>query len=83
MWRTWSTRTLNADRLIKLDMPELELDPAQPRKVSLRKSASSEFDTYVIDRFGIDGRVRVQLEGGAASSRKWLDLSKCEYRWLA
>ena len=74
---------VNADRLIKLDMPELELDPSQPRKVSVKESATGEFNTYLIDRFGVDGRVRVQLEDGAAHTRRWLDLSKCEYRWLA
>ena len=74
---------VNADRLIKLDMPELELDASQPRKVSVKESATGEFNTYLIDRFGVDGRVRVQLEDGAASTRRWLDLSKCEYRWLA
>ena len=74
---------VNADRLIKLDMPELELEASQPRKVSVKEGTSGEFNTYLIDRFGIDGRVRVQLEDGAAHTRKWLDLSKCEYRWLS
>ena len=74
---------VNADRLIKLDMPELELEASQPRKVSVKEGSSGEFNTYLIDRFGIDGRVRVQLEDGAAHTRKWLDLSKCEYRWLS
>ena len=74
---------VNADRLIKLDVPELELEASQPRKVSIKEIATGECNTYIIDRFGVDGRVRVQLEDGAAATRKWLDLSKCEYRWLA
>ena len=34
------------------------------------------------ERFGADGRVRLQLEGGAAQTRKLVDLAKCAYRWL-
>ena len=34
------------------------------------------------ERFGADGRVRLQLVGGAAQTRKWVDLTKCEYCWL-
>ena len=75
--------TLHAERLVKLDMPELELSPDQPRKLELREGAGDVWNTYVIDRFGADGRVRLGLEDGAAQTRKWVDLSKCEYRWLA
>ena len=74
---------LHAERLIKLDMPELELQPGQPRKLELRENPLQPWNTYVIDRFGADGRVRIELEGGAAQTKKWVDLTQCEYRWLA
>ena len=74
---------LHAERLIKLDMPELELQPGQPRKLELRENPMQPWNAYVIDRFGADGRVRIELEGGAAQTKKWVDLTQCEYRWLA
>ena len=43
----------------------------------------TDWNTYQIDRFGLDGRVRLVLDGGAVQTSKWVDLSKCEYRWLA
>ena len=72
---------LHAERLVKLDMPALGLEPGQPRRLELRESALDPWNTYNIERFGADGRVRLQLEGGAAQTRKWVELTKCEYRW--
>ena len=77
------TQPLHAERLVKLDMPELELSPDQPRRLELRETPLQPWNEYTIDRFGADGRVRLCLAGGAAQTRKWVDLSKCEYRWLA
>ena len=77
------TQPLHAERLVRLDMPELDLDPGQPRKLELRTSPLEPWNEYVIDRFGADGRVRLSLVGGAAQTRKWVDLTKCEYRWIA
>jgi len=69
--------------LIKLDMPELELRPDQPRRLEMRESETQPWNEYVIDRFGVDGRVRLKYsEGAAQHAMKWVDLSKCEYRWL-
>ena len=74
---------LHAERLVKLDMPELDLSADQPRKLEMREGPASPWNTYRIDRFGVDGRVRLVLDGGAVQTSKWVDLSKCEYRWLA
>ena len=77
------TQPLHAERLIKLDMPELDLEPNQPRRLELREKVTDEWSEYVIDRFGADGRVRVSVPDGRAQDSKWVDLTKCEYRWLA
>ena len=74
---------LHAERLVRLDMPELELSADQPRRLELREKESDQWTEYTIDRFGADGRVRLKLEGGGTQTRRWIDLSKCEYRWLA
>ena len=59
---------LHADRLVKLDMPELELSADQPRRLEMRAGPGDAWNTYVIERFGVDGRVRLMLEGGAAQT---------------
>ena len=74
---------LNAERLVKLDIRELELEPGQPRRIEMRESAASPWNEWHIDRFGADGRVRLVYPGGAAQDAKWVDLTKCEHRWLA
>ena len=67
--------------LVRLDMPELGLKPGQPRQLEMKESSFDPWNNYVLERFGADGRVRLLLEGGAAQARKWVDLSKREYRW--
>ena len=71
---------LHAERLVKLDMPELEVEPGQPRRLEMRTSVTQPFSEYTIERFGVDGRVNLRTEGGRA---EWYDLTKCEYRWLS
>ena len=71
---------IHTERLVRLDMPELELSPDQPRRLEMRTAVTQPFNEYVIERFGVDGRVLLRIEGGGA---EWHDLSKCEYRWLA
>ena len=73
---------MSAERLVRLDMPELGLEPGQPRKLELRESNREPWSTYELERFGADGRVRIVLQGGGAQTRRWVDLTKCEYRWL-
>ena len=74
---------LHAQRLVRLDMPELDLQPGQPHRLELRSNPAEPWAEYTIDRFGADGRVRLCLAGGTAQTRRWVDLTKCEYRWLA
>ena len=73
------TQPLHAERLIKLDMPELELRPDQPRRLEMRTSEAQPWNEYEIERFGVDGRVSLRVPGGGA---EWYDLTQCEYRWL-
>ena len=75
-------QSLHAAILVRLDMPELGLEPGQPRRLAMRESPVGPWNTYTLERFGADGRVRLLLQDGAAQTRKWVDLTKCEYRWL-
>ena len=70
---------LAAERLVKLDMPELELNPGQPRKIEMRERETQPWNIYTIERFAPDGRVSIRHGTKAA---RWVDLSKCEYRWI-
>ena len=70
---------IHAERLIKLDMPELELRAGQPRRLEMREKETQPWNEYTVERFGMDGRVSLRLKDGEA---RWVDLSKCEYRWL-
>ena len=74
---------VHAERLVKLDMPELELRADQPRKLEVREAPTQPWNRYVIDRFGVDGRVRLRYEGGGKQTNTWVDLTQVEYRWLA
>ncbi len=72
---------LNASRLVRLDMPELALSEAQPRRLETRRRDGEDWMTCTVERFAADGRVslREETEGSTAF---WVDLSECEYRWL-
>ena len=73
---------VNAERLVKLDLPELDLQEGQLRRIEMRMREGDPWTAYEIDRFAADGRVNLRsLEEGVGGS-KWVDLSRCEYRWL-
>jgi hypothetical protein len=74
---------LNAERLVRLDLPELELDPRQPRKVEIQRDSAGDWETMKISRFSADGRVFLVREGDDPSEHgEWLDLSTVRYRYL-
>ncbi len=72
---------VNASRLVRLDMPELALSEAQPRRLEIRRRDGDDWMICAVERFAVDGRVslREEREGSTAF---WIDLSECEYRWL-
>ena len=72
-------QTLASERLVKLDMPELELNPGQPRNIEMRERETQPWNIYTIERFAQDARVSIRHGTEAA---RWVDLSKCEYRWV-
>ena len=69
---------VHAERLVKLDMPELELRASQPRKLEMRLTSTQPWNEYSVERLAIDGRVLLRLTGGEAD---WYDLTEHEYRW--
>ena len=67
------SQPLHAERLVRLDMPELGLEPGQPRRLEMRESLVDPWNVYTLESFGADGRVRLLLQDGAAQTRKWVD----------
>ena len=75
---------VNADRLIKLDMPELELElpEGQPQRVEIYDETTAQWDAASTERWAVDGRVSLRFDNNDEES-VWVDLTKCRYRWLA
>ena len=47
---------LHAERLVTLDLPELELNADQPRKIEMKETAYDTLQQYHIAKFAVDGR---------------------------
>jgi hypothetical protein len=74
---------LHAERLVKMDLPELPLDEHQPRVLELRENDGDAWWKCVVERFAADGRVRVRgFDEDTRGECRWVDLSRCAYRWL-
>ena len=75
---------VSADNLVKLDMPELELAPDQPRMFEVLPEEAdpvSGWIQYRLERYAVDGTVRASRID-RPERKEWLDLSKCRYRWI-
>ena len=70
---------LNAERLVKVDLPGLALDPAAPRRLVL-DSETTTWAAWNVKRYSVDGRVRLR-QVNDASKCEWVDLSQLRYRW--
>ena len=73
---------LNAERLVKLDMPELELHPDQANVIEVHQGDSDTWRRAVIEKFSVDGRCRLRWSDDQALT-EWADLSRLRYRWVA
>ena len=72
---------IHADRMVKLDMPELDLDPAQPRRIEIHDPSTDTWDAFELERFSVDGRVRIR-HALQHTNVEWVDLAKKRYRWV-
>ena len=65
-----------------MDLPELELNPEQPRDVEIFRGDA--WERHRIDKFSADGRVYVVQSGLEPGSRGvWMDLSKQRFRYVS
>ena len=76
------TQPINADNLIALDLPELELDPGQNRVLEIESENGAEWIRYQVERFAADGRVYLRILTYEHLASLWMDLSTVRYRWV-
>lgn len=70
--------------LIRLDMPELELNPDQPREIEILPAGADVVTGWVkyrIERYSVDGSVKARNVERPAKV-EWYDLSRERYRWV-
>ena len=78
------TNPQHARNLIKLDMPELRLDPDQPRLLELLPAGADPdagWVKYRVDKSAIDGQVLLRKVDDLLSVERF-NLSTQQYRWL-
>jgi hypothetical protein len=74
---------LNAERLVKLDLPELPVAAESRRELELYNEHLDAWERFRVDRFAVDGHVRLErCDGERAGAYEWKDLSRARYRWL-
>ena len=71
-----------ADRLVPLDMPEIELHPDQHRVIEIHDPRSDEWRRAVVEKFSVDGRCQLRWSDTQMLS-EWTDLTRMRYRWVA
>ena len=72
---------INSERLVKLDMPELDLDPTQTRTLEILNTELDEWIRHKVETYSVDGRVMLR-EVSNPQVVGWFDLSSLRYRWV-
>ena len=75
------TQPINGERLVRVELPELNLDPHAPRKLEIHDKDADSWVSWNVERFSVDGRVRLR-RGDDSRVCRWFDLSNVKYRWL-
>ena len=72
-----------AERLIRLDMPELELELPEgtPQRVEVYDDRMAEWNAASVERWAVDGRVSLRFDY-REDECIWVDLTKCRFRWI-
>ena len=72
---------IHAERLVKLDMPELQLSDRMNRDIEIYDNTRDAWDRFKIEKYSIDGRVQVRKLANP-TELEWLDMSTVRYRWV-
>ena len=69
--------------MVKLDLPELPVASESRRELELYNERLDTWERFRVDRFAVDGRVRLErCDGERVGAHEWRDLSRERYRWL-
>ena len=74
-------RAYPADRLVKLDLPTMELEKHQPRVIEIHDNVKDEWNRATITRMSADGSVELLMHESGETERL-VDLSEERYRWV-
>ena len=75
---------VNAQNLIKYDLPTVEMDQDQPRCLEILPWGADEvtgWESWHLMKFGVDGQVRLRRRD-PPHEEIWQDLSRARYRWI-
>ena len=82
--KTDFAQPVRAERLIRLDMPEMRLEEGQPRTLQTLEPDQDPVTGWVtwrVEKFAVDGLVLLRHEANP-NVVEWVDLSKKRYRWV-
>ena len=72
----------SADRLVKLDMPELEsTQEGSPRILEIYDEEVGDWVRGRVEKLAVDGRTMIRFDSSSKLAQ-WIDLTRCRYRWL-
>ena len=73
----------SADRLIKLDMPEFDVESynGAPSRLEIFDDQTSEWQPGQVEKMSVDGRMLIRFDSSDGMTQ-WMDLTRCRYRWL-
>ena len=78
----WAMGTQSVDRLVKMDMPELDMSANQNRRLEVMIEEGNVYEPATLERIAVDGRCALRYDSNPGEA-VWVDLSRCSYRWLA
>ena len=80
----------NASNLIRIELPEIDIDENQRRVVEIYSDTSADWKRYRIERYAVDGRCLIRGMNRLPGTQdfenenlaEWHDLSVELYRWV-
>ena len=74
------TQPVHSERLVRVELPELDLDPRSPRRLEIYDRDTDSWIAWNVERYSVDGRVLLRRVDNARIAN-WTDLSTLKYRW--
>ena len=73
----------SAARLIKVELPVLDVDGAQPRTLETLEEDGETWKRWGVESVAVDGGVKLNaMSEPETAFSQWVDLSRVRYRWV-